>query len=133
MRTSQGRFDQEYSYEERRARIFARQNARKIKERRRRMMLIASLAITLFIIGTFAIKGKAVNEGEQKFKYYTSVSVGYGDSLWSLADQYMDRDHYDHFSYIAEIKSINHISDANDIKEGSTLILPYYSNEFISD
>ena len=44
-------------------------------------------------------------------RYYTSVEVSPGDSLWSIAERYLD-DHYkDHQKYISEVVSINHLED----------------------
>ena len=66
------------------------------------------------------------------FKYYTSVTVDMGDTLWELADEYIDYAHYkDKNAYIAEIRSINHLNESSDIVEGQRLIFPYYSDVYI--
>ena len=94
--------------------------------------LIAIVAfILIFKIST--LSGKAQGEKEQQYKYYARIEVKYGDTLWSIAGQYMDKEHYTRNSYVKEIKSINHVHDENEIKEGQMLIIPYYSTKFVKD
>ncbi len=66
------------------------------------------------------------------FKYYTSVTIEAGDTLWSLADDYIDYGHYRNKAvYLAEIRSINHLDEHSIITPGQLLIIPYYSNVFL--
>lgn len=99
--------------------------------KRRVIQLLSLFLISFLFIGVFAVHSKASSKADrsQKYKYYTQICIEYGDSLWSIADQYMDRSVYNRASYIAEIKSINHIEDNNLIQEGKKLIIPYYSDE----
>ena len=122
------------SYEERRLEIFRNQRARQIREKRMHVAFSVMVAVICFVavFFVFSANGKAESK-DQKYKYYTSISVEYGDSLWSIADEYMDKEFYDRFSYIQEVKSINHIHDENEIVAGKMLIVPYYSSKFISD
>ena len=122
------------SYEVRRDRIFAKQKARQKREAVIRFLLgcFVILAVLVVTFHVFTLKGKA-QSSEQKFKYYTSVQLQSGDTLWDLADQYMDKEMNTRTSFIAEVKSINHISDENEIIAGKLLIVPYYSTEYIAD
>lgn len=66
------------------------------------------------------------------FKYYTGVTIESGDTLWKLADDYIDYEHYktkEH--YIAEIIAINHLDENCDITVGQLLVIPYYSDTYI--
>lgn len=66
------------------------------------------------------------------FKYYTGVTVESGETLWGIADRYIDYDHYeDKDSYIAEIESINHLDMEDALWAGQFLVVPYYSAEYI--
>lgn len=123
------------SYENKRRMIFARQKARQRREARLRFALsiLGVLAIFAITIGALSVKGKAQSENGQKYKYYTSVQLEYGDTLWAVADRYMDSEFYNHVSYIEEVKSINHIHDEDDVKAGKMLIIPYYSTDYIAD
>ena len=99
--------------------------------RRQRFMLGAVIAI-LAVIAAF-IASTLVTEARSeavKYKYYTSVTVHSGDTLESLADEYITEDYRDHTSYIREVCGINNLEDADSIVAGECIILPYYSEEF---
>lgn len=64
-----------------------------------------------------------------RYKYYTSIYIEEGDSLWSIAELYL----YDGISiidYIDELKRINSLENEN-IKAGCYLLVSYYSDEYI--
>ena len=63
------------------------------------------------------------------YKYYTSIRIEAGDTLWSLADAYADENFKSKESFIKEVVRTNHLLDDN-ICEGDYLIVPYYSAEF---
>ena len=66
------------------------------------------------------------------FKYYTSLTVENGETLWDIADKYVDYDHYKNKnSYITEVQHINHLDENCSIDAGQILILPYYSNQYV--
>lgn len=111
----------------RRERIRRRQRAR-----RRMCVCMAVTVLVVFAIGVFfgslMTDAKGGSE-ENSYKYYSSVSIASGDSLWSLADTYMDNTHYmTRKDYINEVMEINHmVSDR--LVSGQKIILPYYSTE----
>jgi nucleoid-associated protein YgaU len=114
-------------------RIYKR-NLRRQQEIRRRA---AALAATFFLVLLTAvsyssIKSNAGNGNDMKFKYYTAITVQSGDTLWSIADDYIDYSEYKNKeAYIAEVKSINRLDDTADIISGQKLTVPYYSSEFV--
>lgn len=57
-------------------------------------------------------------------KYYKSILVTYGDSLWSIAEIYRGT-HYSIEDYINELKRINSLEEENIIA-GMYLVVPYY-------
>ena len=61
-------------------------------------------------------------------KYYTSIRVESGDTLWSIADKYISEFNLTKEDYIKEICHLNHISE-DDIHAGAYIIIPYYSQE----
>lgn len=95
------------------------------------LMTLCFLAVCFLTVGV--LHSNADSEKEHKFKYYTSVVIEEGDTLWSIADQYMDKEIQGKIAYIDEVKSINHIHDGNRIIAGQMLIVPYYSTEYIAD
>lgn len=99
---------------------------------RNRIILMAFTVCLVLVIAVsyYSITSHAESEvGNVSFKYYTDIEVEYGDSLWSIAQEYRDS-HYDSiFDYMNEVRSINHIT-GDTIKEGQILIVPYYSGEY---
>lgn len=114
-----------------------RNRLRKLRRQRevRRTCILAGIAIVLaliFALSYHAILSHANSEiGDIAYKYFTSVQVEPGDTLWKLAERYADQEHYaSRDQYIAEVMAMNHLTD-EAISAGSYLILPYYSLEFI--
>ncbi len=119
---------------DRELRAYRRQLRRQRVLRRRCMTYV--LTICLLIICTVSyhsIQSNASTGNEElKFKYYTSVTVRSGDTLWDIADEYIDYNEYKNKNaYIAEVQSINHLEKQDMIKSGQVLIVPYYSAEFV--
>lgn len=106
------------------------------KRRRNAKKTNLFMLITLFIvvIGGVILTGFLSNATtisktkDQKYKYYTSIKLEEGDSLWVIAEQYMTLEYNNIADYIAEVKSINSLSSDN-ITAGSFLTVPYYSKE----
>lgn len=61
-------------------------------------------------------------------KYYVSIQVESGDTLWTIADEYIDGFNIEKTDYIEEICEINEISK-DDIHAGDYIVVPYYSSE----
>ena len=60
-------------------------------------------------------------------KLYKMYTIEQGDSLWSIAEEYVDYDHYDDIrDYVDEVISINDLNDKNSITAGCNLVIPYY-------
>lgn len=104
------------------------------RERRRRLLMSMFVMLTVFcvvMIGTLLYSSIRTQAGSG-FKYYTSVTVESGETLWSLADEYVDYEHYkDKNKYIAEVQRINHLDDECTITAGQLLVIPYYSHEYV--
>lgn len=88
------------------------------------VILVCSLS---FIMSSSFSKASAPNS--ETYKYYKSIQIKSGDSLWTIANEYMDY-HYTSISeYIDEVKVMNCITD-EAVKAGNYIIIPYYSDEF---
>ncbi len=110
--------------------------SRRRAARRKAIILrsIAILAIALICVLTlraFSTKASAEDEAPA-FKYYTSFTVEAGDTLTSIAQDFMDQAHYSTQSYVKEVMTINHLENADSIRTGMVLILPYYSTDYIA-
>lgn len=95
------------------------------------MCLMTVIMISVFSTVFFSFKAKAQSNNEKlSYKYYKSITVAAGDTIWDYAEQYADAGYYDSYSsYIKEVMDINHLNDDNIIY-GQHIIVPYYSDEF---
>lgn len=88
--------------------------------------------ISVFVLGfvlAMLISGfnSRVNASDKYYKYFKSIEVQPGDTLYGYSVEYGD--HYDSKDkYIKEVCSINYIK-ADDLKAGMNLVIPYYSTE----
>ena len=61
-------------------------------------------------------------------KYYVSIRIESGDTLWTIADEYVDGFNLSKSDYISEVCQINEISE-NEIHAGDYIVVPYYSQD----
>lgn len=93
--------------------------------------------LTIFLVISFSslffsFRTKAQGQDTLYYKYYKSVVVEEGDTLWHYAREYALDSYYDSpDAYIQEVVHINSLS-GEQITYGQHLILPYYSAEFIN-
>ena len=92
------------------------------------LAILTILTISLVFVGT-TITPQARSEAP-RIKYYTTITVNYSDSLSDIAENFMTAEYTNTDEYINEICQINHIYDANDIRIGNQLIIPYFSSDF---
>ena len=72
-------------------------------------------------------------EHQPSYKYFKSVEVAKGDTLWSIAKDNIDYEYYKNtYDYVNEVKRMNSLT-SDRIVAGSYIIVPYYSSEFVSD
>lgn len=101
--------------------------------RNQRIVFMSIIVIGVFVIigsvlfGT--IKAQAASSAPS-YKYYTSVQIEKGDTLWEIAGNYITDEYKDMNAYIEEICSINHIAD-KDIHAGQYITIPYYSDAYL--
>lgn len=107
---------------------------RRQKEMRKNFLLVI---MTVCLVVTFSISINSFSSNAKddsiaaSYKYYKSITIENGDTLWSIAQENMDAEHYDSLNdYIEEVKQMNALAN-DDITYGQCLIVPYYSNEFI--
>lgn len=108
-------------------------NNRREVVRNQKIMLASVITLVAFItIGSLlfsSIRTQAA-PAEVSYKYYTSIQIQTGDTLWEIAEEYYTDDYKDMNVYIEEICNINHISQ-NEIHAGEYLTVPYYSPEIL--
>lgn len=102
---------------------------RRKKEMRKNFLLFV---MTVCLIVTCSISMSTFRSSAQddsvktSYKYYKSITVSNNDTLWSIAEEYMDAEHYDSVNdYINEVIRMNSLPN-DTICYGQHLIIPYY-------
>jgi cell division protein YceG involved in septum cleavage len=91
------------------------------------ILIVVSLGILLGTsINALASSQKDISSYN---KYYKSICIESGDTLWAIADTYVEDFNISKADYIAEICEINQISQ-NEIHAGDYIVVPYYSQDF---
>ncbi len=99
---------------------------------RKRILIFCLTLIVMFcmgvVFGTLLARAEET-EAEQMHKYYTNIQIRKGDTLWSIADEYMDDEHYkNRQEYILEVMRMNHMTDSR-LTAGKRRIVPYYAEK----
>ena len=80
---------------------FTKQKRRKQIQRRIYTMIATICMIVVCAVSFHGIRSVASNgENQLKFKYYTQVTVAYGETLWDLSDSYIDYEEYKDMSSV---------------------------------
>lgn len=96
---------------------------------------VVLVSIMILFVGAFAIRSKAVSPADYEdtvyYKYTTMYRVCAGDTLTSIAEQYMDDIHYSSVSeYVSEVRQMNQMYGSDEIKAGELISICYYSTEY---
>lgn len=95
------------------------------------LSLVLILAISLLFI-SFSTEANDM-EHQPSYKYYKSIEISKGDTLWSIANDNFDSAHYKNIhEYVTEVKKLNSLTSDN-IVAGSHVIVPYYASDFNSN
>ena len=89
----------------------------------------ALITAILAVSSIFTMSAKA-RELPSGYKYYTSIVVEKGDTLWDIANQYITPEYGDISEYIGEVKYLNHLR-GDEIHAGEYLTIPYYSDDIL--
>lgn len=113
--------------------IRIRKNKIRRKREIRRNLLLSFFTLCLAVTLAFSLTGflsnAKSNEETVFYKYYTSIQVESGATLFSIAEEYRG-EHYDSAdAYIEEVMRMNSLHNEKIIA-GQHLIIPYYSSEF---
>lgn len=106
------------------------QREKRFLNRQQRILLFGILFLFSVFIIFFGLLARA-NGAKEKihlYKYYTSVPIHPGDTLWEIASEYC-HDSVQITDYMDELKQINHLR-GDDIHAGRYLTIVYYSEEY---
>ena len=111
-------------------------NIKKDKQREQKRMkcLLLGLLSLVIIVGfgstagsSFVMAESNSNTASIQRKYYKSIEIEAGDTLWDIAKEYRES-HYDAiYEYINEVMDINGL-DSDEIHAGQYLTIPYYDS-----
>ncbi len=90
-------------------------------------IVMAFIAFGIILFGSIHIFASATDSRPFN-KYYTSVRVQDGDTVWSIADRYIDGASIDKRDYVDEVCRLNNLTDGQ-INSGDYIVVSYYSQE----
>lgn len=95
--------------------------------------LFAGFFSIIMILGLSAFYGSGLvsahdnaKDNSIRYKYYKSIQIHCGDTLWNIAEENMSDDYESVNDYITEVKKINKLS-SDQIQDSQYLMVPYYS------
>lgn len=100
----------------------------------RKAVSLTSVVVALFTVcmffGTILSSAHEKNNPEETvYKYYTSIRIEYGDTLWDIAKETMTDEYNSTAEYVEVLKKMNSL-DSDDIQAGQYLIVAYNDTEF---
>ena len=97
---------------------------------REKFILVTAAVLIAVLCSTFAVRGmrfvqaKDSSDAESTYRYYKSIELEAGDTLWDIAEAYADACDLSVPEYVQELKTINgHKGDL--IHEGQHLTIVY--------
>ena len=116
---------------ERRVRKQKKQRNRSLRNFISGVLTVILTIVVSFGIGSFYANAQESDEAPAEIKYYKSIQIEKGDSLWSIAKVYMNDDYESVYDYMAELVQINQLDDEeiDYLMEGDYLTVAYYAAE----
>ena len=103
-----------------------------LNQRARKVMIaIACILIVslLILLGSSIRTFASSRDNKPLHKYYTSIQIEKGDSLWTLSDKYIVDGVYSKDDFIKETSELNHLTNQDELHAGDYLTIAYYSTE----
>lgn len=110
----------------------SRKNSTFLKNKARLTVICISIFMCITICSGIIIAKAAVTDNgkSDQFKYYTSINIEKGDTLWSIASDYVNVNGSNTINnYVNDLKEINNLQ-TDCIYQGQNLIVYYYSAEY---
>lgn len=118
-----------------RSRTAARRRARAAaaaRAKRQALLVLAVMMVMLVSCFLLGLKAKPKDQGPQKVKFFTTLTVESGQTVDDIVAKYCDADHYKNSdAYISEVLKINHIvlkpGEELTVYPDDQLVIPYYA------
>ncbi len=97
-------------------------------------LLLAVFSLLFIFIGVIFTKKDSSRSfaDSANTKYFKSIEVDSGDTLWDIAELYITDDYSSIQDYVDEIIDINQLNKDGRINSGCYIIVPYYSTTPLS-
>lgn len=120
----------EYNYHiSAKANAWLNKRARIVRLQKCFIAIVSIIVISLIIILGSSIHAFARSKEDAPiYKYYTSIRIEDGDTLWDIAEKYTSDYHIDKEDYIEEVCKLNQIHE-DEIHSGQYITIAYYSTE----
>ena len=89
------------------------------------MFLIVSAVCVILLVNKNQIHSVKAGSSEQLNKYYKTITIQPGDTLWSIAKEYKSADYKNTKEYVEELMSMNNLHNDN-ITAGQKLLITYF-------
>lgn len=89
------------------------------------MVVAAAVCVILFSNKNVTVADET-GEAVALTKYYKTITIEQGDSLWSIADEYKSGDYRTVQDYVNELKSMNNLH-SDQISAGQKLVVAYFA------
>lgn len=102
---------------------------RQVTQKRKLIVAVSILAAVCMICSIFpSFKNQKVTAqaATSRDKYFTSIMIESGDTLWSIANENMTEEYASVQDYIDEVKTINNLHE-DYITAGCYIVIPYYA------
>lgn len=103
------------------------------KRRRSRLMITLSAGLLAVLLSCLSFGAFFVSAHEEadmgQFKYYKSIQIQPGDTLWEIAEDTMTSEYDSVAEYVDVLKDMNSLSSDN-IEAGQYLMIAYNDTEF---
>lgn len=121
----------EYAVEETTKRISSAGRGKSHKVYRSKLMLCVTAFIIItglsVVLGSNLVSAHDKNEQPEQ-KFYKSIEIKEGDTLWAIAKEYRGDDYNSIYDYIDEVMSINGLT-SDQIHAGQYLTVAYYDTQ----
>lgn len=96
---------------------------------RERILILLLVSVLMFSGGFLVLAKEREDPHEICYKYYTSIRVEEGDTLWEIAGRYLCKQSGSRDSYIQELMRLNGLT-GDRLEAGQYLTVFYYSTEY---